>query len=104
MSTALTSLAAWRDLREQRHVSRFDLRQLFASDPLRFKRYTIAQGELLLDYSKHYVNEDTMDCLVALADALDLREWIRELMTGERINVTENRPAYVGLLYIMRVR
>ena len=92
MSTALTSLAAWRDLREQRHASRFDLRQLFASDPLRFKRYTIAQGELLLDYSKHYVNEDTMDCLVALADALDLRDWIRKLMTGERINVTENRP------------
>jgi len=43
MSTGLTSLAACRDPREQQHASRFDLRQLFALDPLRFKRYTIAQ-------------------------------------------------------------
>jgi glucose-6-phosphate isomerase len=93
MSTGLTSLAAWRALAEHRRTQAFDLRELFDSDPARFRKYTISQGELLLDFSKHYLDGRTLELLVALADARGLREWIRKLVTGERINVTENRPA-----------
>ncbi|MDB5862761.1 MAG: glucose-6-phosphate isomerase [Betaproteobacteria bacterium] len=93
MSSTLTSLPAWQALLEHQRTSSFDLRELFEADPRRFDRHRIAQGELLLDYSKHYVTGETMRLLVALADARDLRDWTRRLMSGERINVTENRPA-----------
>jgi glucose-6-phosphate isomerase len=93
MSSTVTSLAAWRALVEHRQTYRFDLRELFESDPARFDKYTISQRELLLDFSKHYLDERTLKLLVALAEARELREWIRKLVTGERINVTENRPA-----------
>jgi glucose-6-phosphate isomerase len=93
MSSTVTSLAAWRALVEHRQTCRFDLRELFESDPARFDKYTISQRELLLDFSKHYLDERTLKLLVALAEARELREWIRKLVTGERINVTENRPA-----------
>jgi glucose-6-phosphate isomerase len=90
--SALTTLPAWQALAGHQRTSSFDLRELFASDPARFNRYSIAHGELLLDYSKHFLNDRTMPLLAALADARGMRDWIRRLMSGERINVTENRP------------
>jgi glucose-6-phosphate isomerase len=93
MSSTLTSLPAWQALVEHQRTSRFDLRALFAADPRRFEQHTIAQGELLLDYSKHYVTAETVRLLAGLAEARDLRGWIDRLMSGERVNVTENRPA-----------
>ena len=93
MSTALTSLPAWHALREHQRTTRFDLRELFDSDPARFDKHTIAVGDLLLDYSKHYLNAQTMPLLAALADGCGLRERTAKLMSGERINVTEDRPA-----------
>jgi glucose-6-phosphate isomerase len=93
MSTTLTSLSAWRALAEHRQAARFDLRELFRADPRRFETHTIACGELLLDFSKHYLSTDTLPLLIALAHARDLASWIRKLFAGERINVTEKRPA-----------
>ena len=93
MSTTLSSLAAWRALHEHRRASRFDLRELFGAEPDRFGQHTIAHGDLLLDYSKHYLDTDTVKLLAALADARGMRDSIGRLMAGERINVTENRPA-----------
>ena len=90
-ASPLTASAAWRALAEHRSATSFDLRDLFAADPKRFERHTISQGELLLDYSKHYVRGETVSLLAALAEARDLRGWTRRLMSGERINVTENR-------------
>ncbi|MDB5905143.1 MAG: glucose-6-phosphate isomerase [Betaproteobacteria bacterium] len=93
MSSTLTSLPAWQALADHQRTTRFDLRELFAANPQRFERHTISQGELLLDYSKHYVTAETMRLLAALAEARDLRGWTRRLMSGERVNVTEDRPA-----------
>jgi glucose-6-phosphate isomerase len=93
MSTNLTALPEWQALARHRSATSFDLRQLFASDSERFARYSIAQGELLLDFSKHLLNDETLRLLAALAKARGLRDWIGRLTTGERINNTENRPA-----------
>ncbi|MGZ5093202.1 MAG: glucose-6-phosphate isomerase [Burkholderiales bacterium] len=92
MSSTLTQLPEWRALVEHRRSTAFDLRELFACDANRFARYSIGHGELLLDYSKHYLTDETLRLLVSLADARRMREWIRRLMSGERINNTENRP------------
>jgi glucose-6-phosphate isomerase len=92
MDTNLTRLPAWQALKAHRDSTAFDLRALFESDPRRFEHHSIEASDLLLDYSKHYVTTETMRLLVALADACQLRTWIERLTSGERINVTENRP------------
>ena len=89
----LTALPAWQALSQHARSAAFDLRSLFAADAKRFDRYSIAHGELFLDYSKNHVTDETLRLLAALADARDMRGWIGRLMSGERINVTENRPA-----------
>ncbi len=89
----LTAQPAWQALRAHRRTASFDLRVLFAADADRFEQYSISHRDLLLDYSKHYVTGDTVRLLAALADACKMRDWIQRLMSGERLNLTENRPA-----------
>jgi glucose-6-phosphate isomerase len=91
MASDLTRLPAWQALQSHYDSTSLDMRALFQSDPRWFERHSIQMGPLLLDYSKHRVNDDTLRLLAALAEARDLRGWIGRLMSGERINVTENR-------------
>ena len=67
------------------------MRDLFARDPGRFPRYTVECGDLLLDYSKNRVTEETLDLLMDLAREMRLPQWREALFSGERINCTEDR-------------
>src|SRR5262245_43717493 len=69
-----THLAAWRALGE--HYARMrgvHLRQLFAEDPGRGERFAAEGAGLYLDYSKHRVTAETLELLLQLARACDLR-------------------------------
>ncbi len=69
------------------------LRDLFREDPARGERLTLEAADLYLDYSKHLVTDETIALLLALADRAGLRDRIEAMFRGERINVTEDRPA-----------
>jgi len=67
------------------------MRELFASDPQRFERYSLQVGDLLLDYSKNRITDETMRLLVRLAEEADVTGWRERMFGGEKINNTENR-------------
>ncbi len=67
------------------------LRDLFEQEPDRGERMVAEGAGLTLDYSKQRVTAQTVDLLVALADAVDLAGHREAMFTGEHINVTENR-------------
>ena len=67
------------------------LRDLFAADPGRGTRYGVEVAGLHLDYAKHRITDETLDLLVALAEAVDLRGATERMVTGQKINVTEDR-------------
>ncbi|MCG5535813.1 glucose-6-phosphate isomerase [Ectothiorhodospira mobilis] len=67
------------------------MRDLFARDPGRFPRYTVECGDLLLDYSKNRVTDETLGLLMDLAREMHLPQWREALFSGERINCTEDR-------------
>jgi len=69
----------------------FHLRQAFADDPGRAARFTLTDGDLLLDYSKNIVTEETMSLLLARAEAADVEGWRAKMYGGEPINLTEGR-------------
>lgn len=68
------------------------LRDLFASDPERFNKYHLQLNDILVDFSKNHINEDTIKFLMKLAEECELTSAIDAMFTGQRINVTENRP------------
>ncbi|MEU9207026.1 glucose-6-phosphate isomerase [Streptomyces sp. NPDC048415] len=68
------------------------LRELFAADPARAERYVVRVGDLLIDYSKHLINDETLALLQELATATDVFGLRDAMFRGEKINVTEDRP------------
>jgi glucose-6-phosphate isomerase len=89
---SLTSRPEWQAL--QRHhaeIAPKHLRDLFAADPERGVRLSAEAEGIHFDYSKHRIVDETLELLVALAEACGLRERIDAMFGGDRINVTENR-------------
>ena len=91
-SQLLLQRPAWKALEahyaEIRHLH---LRALFAADPRRGQRFNAEAEGLFLDYSKHRINEETVQLLLRLAGECGLRERIDAMFRGEKINLTEDR-------------
>ncbi len=87
-----TSRPAWRALVDH-HIGACDvhLRDLFAADPERGRRYTLEAASLYLDYSKNRIDEGTLRLLVALATECGLAARIEGMFRGDVINTTERR-------------
>jgi glucose-6-phosphate isomerase len=89
---AITATAAWKALTaHRRKVGRLHLRSLFAADPQRFERFSLAVDGLLLDYSKNRITDETLACLIALAKAAKIEEGRKRMFAGQAINTTEKR-------------
>jgi glucose-6-phosphate isomerase len=72
-------------------VSKLHLRQLFAKDPKRGVGLAVEAVGLYLDYSKNRVTGETLELLFKLAKESGLKERIKAMFSGEKINVTEKR-------------
>ncbi len=83
---------AWKALEE--HYAKMQdlhLRQLFAEDPQRGKRFAFEAIGLYFDYSKNRVTDETTRLLIELAEQSGLREHIDAMFRGDKINLTEKR-------------
>src|SRR5690349_6450909 len=90
--SALTSSSAWQALTNHAATMRgASLRALFAADPQRFAKLSLRFEDLLLDYSKHLLDAETMRLLLELAHAADVENWRAMIFEGQRINHTEHR-------------
>ncbi len=93
ITMSLVELPAWRALADHRHkMADVHMRELFASDPERFGRFSITFEDLLFDYSKNRITDETVSLLLDLAEQARLPRAIEAMFSGERINTTENRP------------
>jgi glucose-6-phosphate isomerase len=92
MTNQLTRRPEWQALVDHyRGLEGVHLRDLFANDPQRGPRLALDAEGLYFDYSKQRVTEQTMQLLVALADACGLRQRIDAMFRGDKINITEDR-------------
>jgi len=92
-ATPLTKTPEWQALRgHHAEIAPLHLRELFAQDPRRGETMVAEAGDLYLDYSKNRLTGETVRLLCALAERAGLRERIEAMFTGQRINVTEDRP------------
>ena len=87
-----TDAPAWQALvAHQARFSSAHLRDLFASDPQRFERFSLELEGLLVDFSKQRIDDTTLRLLVDLAETARLGEWRARLFAGEKINFSEQR-------------
>ncbi|HEX9007312.1 MAG TPA: glucose-6-phosphate isomerase, partial [Bacteroidota bacterium] len=90
--SALTQSPAWKALEDHYgQVRNLHMRELFAADPDRFKRFSLETCGIFLDYSKNRITPETLPLLFALARQARLEEWRDRMFSGEKINTTEGR-------------
>ncbi len=83
---AWKKLQAHYELMKTRH-----LRDLFREDKERFSNFSLCLGEIVFDYSKNMITNQTLSLLEELANECGLSDAIRAMFSGERINRTEHR-------------
>ncbi|HEX5667223.1 MAG TPA: glucose-6-phosphate isomerase, partial [Chitinophagaceae bacterium] len=83
---------AWKKLEAHfRDMKNKHLRDLFREEPERFSKFSLCLGEIVFDYSKNLITDQTLTLLEELANECGLSDAIRAMYSGERINRTENR-------------
>ena len=88
----ITATRAWADLDAHREtVGKTHLRELFASDPQRAARLSLSFDDILFDFSKQRLTQETLGLLIRLAGEAFLPEWVERMFGGDRINVSEGR-------------
>lgn len=79
---------------KQHHLAiagKFCMKEAFDQDKQRFDKFSITVGDLLFDYSKNLIDEQTLPLLVKLANRAQLREKTEAMFSGSIINTTEKR-------------
>ncbi len=91
-------LQAWTELSKHHQKLSADivLKKYFNTDPTRFEKYSHTfenadGGEILFDFSKNFLTDETLELLVKLAKEAKLEELRDAMFKGEKINFTENR-------------
>ncbi len=85
------STDAWSRLTALAEKFEPDLRGWFDTDPGRVERYTFTAGDLHVDLSKALLDDEVLAALLALADEVGVARRRDAMLTGEHINVTEDR-------------
>lgn len=88
-----TQTAAWQALKKHfDEMKDVTIADLFAKDGDRFSKFSATfDDQMLVDYSKNRITEETLAKLQDLAKECDLAGVIKSMFSGEKINRTENR-------------
>ncbi len=69
------------------------IQQLFANEPKRGSEFMTQACGIVMDFSKQKIDTTALQMLLTLATASRLSEHIHKLITGEKVNDTEDRAA-----------
>jgi glucose-6-phosphate isomerase len=101
-----SDLSAWKELQEH-HTTlgrNIVLKEYFQKDPQRFQKFsrtftnTVDGQDILFDFSKNFLTEETLSLLVKLAKEANVEGLRDQMFKGEHINFTEDRAVYHAAL------
>jgi glucose-6-phosphate isomerase len=88
----LTQSNTWQQLlAHQKVIAGQHMREMFAQDANRFNEFSIQYKDILLDFSKNRITQETLGLLLQLARDANIEDWREKMFSGEKINFTEGR-------------
>lgn len=92
MKKTITDSVAWKQLEQHfEQTKTLHMRSLFEANSDRFNDFHIQLDDILLDYSKNRITEETRQLLIDLAKEAGVEAWREKMFSGEHINLTEDR-------------
>lgn len=90
--SVLTQSDSWIALNQHfEKIKNLHMREMFENDSMRFENYSLTLNDIIYDYSKNRITDETVKLLLALAKDANLTEWIDKMFRGDAINHTEQR-------------
>jgi glucose-6-phosphate isomerase len=90
--SSLTTSKAWTALiKHHNETKNILLRDCFKTDKDRHNKFSVTFNDILFDYSKNRITDQTLPLLIDLAEHAGLREKIKAMFCGAKINNTEHR-------------
>jgi glucose-6-phosphate isomerase len=87
-----TETAAWKLIEQHAdEMKQVHMKDLFAKDTDRFKKYSHGFNDLIIDFSKNIITDETLKHLFQLANECRLKDAIESMFEGDLINETEER-------------
>ncbi|MCW5913568.1 MAG: glucose-6-phosphate isomerase [Chitinophagaceae bacterium] len=87
-----TKTAAWEKLAAHyKEMKSVKMKDLFKEDPNRFKQFSFSVPDIVIDFSKNIITEDTLRLLIDLAYETEVHKAIKAMFKGDIINQTEHR-------------
>jgi glucose-6-phosphate isomerase len=94
-----THLPQWQALLQHyQTMHKIPIKDLFNNDAHRFDKFSVTAANVLLDYSKNPVSNETIALLIALAKACGIKQAVLDLQAGKIANHSEQRPAMHNIL------
>ena len=89
----LTESPAWQALQSHfAEVKDLHMRDLFDQDNARFEKFSTQMDDILLDFSKNRMTDETFQLLCNLARESGVEGWRDQMFSGLEINISEYRP------------
>lgn len=90
--SSLIQSNAWIALQDHyQQIKDYSMREAFKEDTQRFNKFSVTFNDILFDYSKNRITDDTLPLLIDLASHAGLRAKTKAMFAGEKINTTERR-------------
>jgi len=87
-----TDTNAWKLLEgHANEMKQVHMKDLFQQDEERFKKFSHCFNDIVIDFSKNIIRDETLKHLIQLANECKLKEAIEAMFEGEFINETEHR-------------
>jgi glucose-6-phosphate isomerase len=87
-----TTTQAWKNLQQHYdQMKEVHMRDLFAQDADRFKKFAFCFKDIVIDFCKNRITDETLSLLLQLANECKVKEAIESMFAGELINQTEHR-------------
>jgi len=93
-SSKLQDKPVWQALQKQQsRLSQQRISDLFTHNPQRLEQFSLEAAGLYFDFSKHLLDQDTLNLLLSLAEEAGMQDAIKAMFAGELVNNTEQRQA-----------
>ncbi|MGZ8188117.1 MAG: glucose-6-phosphate isomerase [Methylosarcina sp.] len=90
--SSLTTSKAWTALQNHFHQVRdHSMREAFFKDKNRYKKFSLKFNDIIFDFSKNRITDETLPLLIDLVRERGLEDKINAMFSGKIINTTEHR-------------
>jgi glucose-6-phosphate isomerase len=90
--SSLIHSKVWTALQDHyQQVKECSMREAFSLDKQRFSKFSVTFNDILFDYSKNRITDDTLPLLIDLVNDANLKAKTIAMFAGEKINITERR-------------